>query len=78
MEGGHLDLLHLATSGDVEGVKMMLKNPFIDPVTCEYALMWAANNGHAEIVRMFLADSRFDPTTYDNNPIRHPITVVLR
>ena len=34
------------------------------------AIRWASGNGHADVVRLLLADSRVDPNARDNEAIR--------
>ena len=46
--------------GNAEAVKAMLLH--VDPgVRDNYAIKWAAKNGHSEVVKLLLADKRVDP-----------------
>lgn len=53
----------------------MLYRPDRDPSRIdkqwEFTLSWASNFGHAEVVRLLLADSRVDPAANENEAIRY-------
>lgn len=49
--------------GQIEVVKMLLKDPRVDPADVDSCALWyAASYGHLEIVRLLLEDGRVDPT----------------
>ncbi|CAH6420895.1 Ankyrin repeat protein [uncultured virus] len=60
-----IDLCAAAAKGSVKIVAWLLRHPEVDPSTISiqgtYALHLAAENGHAEVVKLLLADSRVDP-----------------
>jgi len=57
--------------GHYDIVKLLLKNPKIDPRTLRnLAIRWAAENGHENIVKLLLQDSRVNPADLNNDAIR--------
>jgi ankyrin repeat protein len=65
------DLMNAVSRTDnVELVKKILKSG-VDPAARDnYAIKWAADNGHTEIVKLLLGDSRVDPAAKDNYAFR--------
>ncbi len=61
------DFIQYCRSGNIKKVKELFYNPLIDISFDDgFAFQNAVYHGHVEIVKMFLADERFDPTL-DNN-----------
>jgi hypothetical protein len=60
-----------AENGEVEMVRHLLNNIFIDPSANEnYAIRLASSNGHIEVVKLLLSDERVDPSANGNYAIR--------
>ena len=48
-------------------MRLLLADPRVDPsADNNYAIRWAAYNGHTEVVRLLLADPRVDPGAIAN------------
>jgi len=62
-------LIDAAKTGQASVVEMLLA--FVDPsANRNEAIRWASVNGHSDVVKVLLADSRVDPAAYDNEAIR--------
>lgn len=58
--------LKAAENGDLKTVDEMLNQNLVNQeIISAYAFHWACRNGHIEVVRRLMADSRFRPTTND-------------
>ena len=63
--------MNSAKKGHVGVVKLLLKDPRVDPgADNNYAIKWASRNGHVEIVKLLLKDPRVDPSVDDNYAIK--------
>jgi len=64
------DFIKAVKNGDLEKVKSLLL--VINPSRNDNkAIRYASSNGHAEVVKLLLADPRVDPSVYDNYSIRY-------
>ena len=60
-------LLEAIKQDNVLLVQRLLKHPEVDPAAKDnYAIRWAAYNGHVEVVKLLLHDVRVDPSTENN------------
>eukprot|EP01119_Soliformovum_irregulare_P023176 TRINITY_DN8069_c0_g1_i2.p1 TRINITY_DN8069_c0_g1~~TRINITY_DN8069_c0_g1_i2.p1 ORF type:complete len:188 (+),score=17.42 TRINITY_DN8069_c0_g1_i2:155-718(+) len=58
-------------TGNIERVKLLLKDPRVDPSDFHnYSLQYACKNGHLEIVKVLMKDPRVDPGAFHNYALR--------
>jgi hypothetical protein len=62
---------HIACQdGDLKRVKSLINHPFINVAhKHNFAIRYASLNGHVEIVKLLLKDSRVDPSADNNNAL---------